>query len=193
MYKYLIGVSIVLCGAGVALAAPLGISWFEQQSAVKTSTIATVASSPPLIEGPAIIQGTPRHVTVPSVGIDVAVADGTYDSSTGAWTLSEESAFFATPTNPVNSGSGNTLLYGHDSQKIFGKLPRMQAGAEVTVTTANGYAFTYVYITSEVVSPTDVGLFAYSGKPRLTLQTCTGTWSQSRQLFYFDLKEYRKL
>lgn len=139
-----------------------------------------------------VIQGIPRSIAVPSLGINVAVEDGFYNAETGQWTLSEEAAFYATPTLPVNSEAGNTLIYGHNSQKIFGKLLDIQPGSEVIVTTDNGYVFTYTYQLTQAVSPTDVTPLAYEGKPRLTLQTCSGIWNQTRQMFYFELKDYRK-
>jgi len=193
IHKYLIGLSILLFGSGVAIAAPIGLSWLEQQQATATSSNVTVATpQTPLKETPTLVKGIPRHISVSSLGIDVSIADGVYDERTGEWTLSDTSAFYATPTNPVNSDSGNTLIYGHNSDEIFGKLLKIQQGAEVTVTTDNGYVFTYVYTSTEAVRPTDTRPLVYEGKPRLTLQTCSGIWNQTRQMFYFDLKEYHK-
>jgi len=191
-HKYLIGVSVMLFGSGVALTVPLGLSRFEQQKAISAAQSVRVAT-PPQAQAPSVISGTPRHIDAPSVGISLPVADGNYDPSTGNWTLSDDGAFFATPTSPANSDNGNTFIYGHAVQKIFGRLPRLTIGADVTITTDNGYAFTYTYVKSEIVDPTNVNLFAYQGKPRLTLQTCSGVWSENRQLFYFNLKEYHKL
>lgn len=198
IHKSLILISLLLFGSGVALATPLGISWLEQRQALET---ALTTSQPAAVTkavaktSPSIVQGTPRHIVVPSLGIDASIEDGSYDPTTGKWTLSEESAFYATPTDLANSGSGNTFIYGHNSQKIFGKLIHIQAGAEVTVTTDNGYAFTYIYVGTDAAKPTDVqAALTYSGTtPRLTLQTCAGAWNQTRQLFYFDLKSYAKV
>jgi LPXTG-site transpeptidase (sortase) family protein len=198
LHKHLIVISILFFGAGLAVAAPLGLSWLQQRQALAAMTAEQPFVSAPQAQAasssnPNIVQGTPRRIAVSSLGIDVAVADGFYDARTGAWTLSEDSAFYATPTTLINSDSGNTLIYGHNSQKIFGKLLQIQNGAEVVVTTDNGYQFTYTYANTEAVKPTDVHALEYSGKPRLTLQTCSGIWHETRQMFYFDLKEYRKI
>lgn len=192
--KYLVGLSILLFSAGVAIAAPIGISWVEQHQALATTSNQIVKiSKSPINDAQTLVKGTPRHVNVPSLGIDVTVSDGVYNARTAEWTLNESSAFYATPTDPVNSQAGNTLIYGHNSEIIFGKLLKIQPNAEVTVTTDNGYVFTYVYTSTEAVKPTDTHSLMYSGKPRLTLQTCSGIWNQTRQMFYFDLKEYHKV
>ncbi len=193
IHKYLISLSIVLFSAGVALAVPLSISRLEQQKAPSAVPSVTVTPPPTVVsEKPAIISGVPRHIAIPSLGISLPVADGVYDASTSTWTLSDNYAFFATPTTPVNSDSGNTLIYGHATQRIFGQLPNLQVGADVVITTDNGYIFTYTYKTSEIVSPTNVSILNYNGASRLTLQTCSGVWSENRHLFYFELKEYHK-
>ncbi len=192
IHKTLFVVSLLLAGAGVAVAAPLSLSLLEQRQ-----VLASPVASPPVAttvpDEPGVVSGIPRHIAVPSLGIDVAVADGSYDARTGQWTLSEESAFYATPTAPANSASGNTFIYAHNSQKLFGKLPRIAAGASVVVTTDTGYEFTYVYQSTEAVKPTDVHALEYSGKPRLTLQTCSGLWNETRQMYYFKLTAHRKV
>lgn len=196
IHTLLIIIAIILCSAGVAIVTPLGLSWVEQRQAAATAPVSQqpfVSNTPPALpDKPGVIKGTPRHITIKSLGIDVTVADGSYDARTNQWTLNEDSAFYATPTNPINSDSGNTFIYGHATQKIFGNLPRIQKDAEVTVTTDNGYVFTYTYVTKETVKPTDVAALEYSGKPRLTLQTCTGFWNQTREMVYFELKDYYK-
>jgi LPXTG-site transpeptidase (sortase) family protein len=196
IHKRLILVSFLLIVAGMAIVAPVIVfrlqqrQAFEAASAVKTPVPATAKT---VVAKPGIIKGAPRHIAVPSLGIDVDVLDGAYNTRTGEWTLSEETAFYGTPTELINSDSGNTLVYGHNSDKIFGKLLQITSGAEVIVTTDNGYKFTYIYQTTEAVEPTDVHALEYSGTPRLTLQTCSGVWNQTRQMFYFGLKSYDKI
>jgi LPXTG-site transpeptidase (sortase) family protein len=195
IHKSLFLLSIFIFGAGVAIAAPLSISLLEQSQAlsVPAANQPVVIAGSPISDAPEVVKGSPRRISVPSLGIEVSVADGSYDAKTGQWTLSEDSAFYATPTNLINSDNGNTLIYGHNSQKIFGKLSHIQAGSKVTVTTDNGYEFTYQYTSNEAVKPTDVYALEYHGKPRLTLQTCSGVWNQTRQMFYFELKSFKKI
>lgn len=191
--KILLGTSLVLMGAGAALVAPFGMSIVQQRQVVALSPMVVTQSEmvTPVLPKE-VIQGVPRSIKVPSLGIDVTIEDGYYDAATGQWTITEEAAFFATPTLPVNTEGGNTLIYGHNSKKIFGKLLDIKPGAKAIVTTKNGYEFTYTFTTSEAVIPTDVSSLDYDGRPRLTLQTCSGIWNETRQMVYFELKDYRK-
>lgn len=154
----------------------------------QTDTVINVSK----LSKPGVTKGTPRHIIVPSLGIDTEVADGTYNPKTGDWTITEDAAYFAVASDPANSESGNTFIYGHNSQKIFGKLMNIQENAEVIITTDNGYEFSYIFIRADAVKPTDVHSLLYDGKPRLTLQTCSGFWNQNRQMFYFELAGYKK-
>lgn len=170
--------------------------WFGQNiniSQASATTAVITSNNNSAIQKPDTIKGVPRHITIASLGIDTEIVDGAYDLNTGKWTLTEDTAFYATVSDPANSKGGNTFVYGHNSQKIFGKLLGIRNGAKAVVTTDNGYEFTYEFIRTEAVNPTDVAVLNYSGKPRLTLQTCSGLWNQTRQMSYYELVGYKKL
>jgi LPXTG-site transpeptidase (sortase) family protein len=187
-------ISILLVIFGLFMCTQLGLTWLERNQIANAQSTPFTPLIRPRTVGPNIIEGTPRHIVVPSLGIDAVVSDGFYDETTKEWTLSEESAFFATISNPANSYGGNTFIYGHNSYQIFGKLIDITSGATAIVTTNNGYEFTYKYASSEAVAPTDTIVLSYSGdKPRLTLQTCSGFWHQTRQMVYFYLESFRKI
>jgi len=193
LHKQLTLLSVSLLAIGLAIATPIGVSWFERQQAVgQASPGVSIVPAATLSDAPELVKGVPRHISIPSLGIATDIQNGSYDAQTGQWTITEDAAFYATPTNLINSEAGNTLIYGHNSQKIFGKLLQIRSGSEVIVTTDNGYTFTYIYLSTEAVKPTDVAALEYSGKPRLTLQTCSGLWNETRQMVYFELKEYTK-
>jgi LPXTG-site transpeptidase (sortase) family protein len=135
------------------------------------------------------ITGMPTKLSVPSLGIDIAVIPGYYDVSSQTWTLTTNKAQFATPSTQPNDQSGNTFIYGHARTNIFGALPKIRAGAQAVVTTSNGHAFYYSLSQTRVVDPTDSNaVFGYTGKPILTLQTCVGLLYQSRELLTFNLE-----
>lgn len=192
--KILSAISASLVITGFSVVAPIGVSWIEKY---QTLTSATAQTGPVINVSkpnrPDATKGTPRRIIVPSLGIDAEVADGTYNSKTGDWTITEDAAYFAVASDPANSEDGNTFIYGHNSQKIFGKLLNITENAQAIVTTDNGYEFTYKYTHTEAVKPNDVAVLQYSGKPRLTLQTCSGFWHQNRQMFYFELVGYKKV
>ncbi len=136
-----------------------------------------------------VVQGKPIRIQIPSLDIDLPVIDGQYNSQEKTWTLSNDKAHFALITPPANNQNGNTFIYGHALPNVFGRLPGISPGAEVIISTDTNRAFTYTFRSSYETNPNDDQLFHYDGPPILTLQTCTGIWSQNRSLYTFDFKE----
>lgn len=164
--------------------------------AAPTHVVTTPAANTSAPQTPTItptigyVTGMPTRISIPSLGINLAVVPGYYDASSGSWTLTTDKAQFATPTAQPNNAGGNTFIYGHARNNIFGALPKIKAGATAVVTTANGHQFYYRLSSTRVVNPTDSGqVFNYQGKPVLTLQTCVGLLYQNRELLTFNLEE----
>lgn len=136
--------------------------------------------------GTVVEAGKPIRLVIPSVKIDIQVADGLYNQKTGEWTLSKDKAHYATITPFANNIEGNTFIYGHNRRSVFAPLLNIKPGEQAFIYTDNNKMFTYTLRDSKDVEPTDASLFAYQGKPILTLQTCSGTWYQNRSLFTFE-------
>lgn len=176
--------SLILIGIGTAL-----ILVFHSQphllSHPPEDQLQSQQHNPPLY-------GTPRRIAIPSLSLALPVKDGTYNPQDQTWTLDEESAFFGVSTAHPNPSSGTTFIYGHNSEKIFGKLEKINQGMEVVVSTDTDYGFTYKLISEKEVSPNDMGIFQPIGKPQLVLQTCSGFWNEKRHLFFFELQTFNK-
>ena len=152
------------------------------------SNHAQALQNTPVVNSPTpLITGTPVHIAIPNVSIDLNVIPGYYYPSDQSWTLSLDNAQWGAMTAKPNNKSGDTYIYAHYRLHVFYTLPHVKPGDEAIVTTDNGHIFTYKFVSSSVTVPTDTSLFSYKGKPILVLQTCTGLWYQYRQLFVFDL------
>ena len=138
------------------------------------------------------IGGTPVRIVVPSRTIDLKIIEGKYDPKTGDWTLSNDKAQFAINSSVANNKAGNTFIYGHDIPQVFKRLEGLVPGDIASIITDTGYTFTYRYRSAIDVDPSNTSIFSYSGAPVLTLQTCSGIWSQSRHLMTFDFVEVHK-
>ncbi len=134
------------------------------------------------------ISGIPTEISVPSVNIQLSVLPGVYDKTTDEWTLSGYNAHFATVTRPANNGGGNTFIYGHNNNDVFGPMKKIAPGAEARIITDVGNVFYYSLVGSKTVEPSDVSVFTYTGAPILTIQTCTGIWHEQRELYTFKLE-----
>ncbi len=158
--------------------------WASSPSAVTTT---------PIKLPPKVISGIPRRIAIASAGISLPINNGTYDESTGGWTLTDTEAQFATMTAPANDHRGTTFIYGHGTDAVFGKIGTTPppAGTMAEITTDNGRIFRYELKEVRDFTPEDVSMLSdtASGSPRLVVQTCTGAFSQWRTMFIFDFKE----
>ena len=133
--------------------------------------------------------GKPTRLLIPSVAIDLAVADG-YVQENGEWVLSNDKAHYALLTPLVNNKAGNTVIYGHNTKSVFKPTSAIKVGDELTIKTDNKLWFRYRYNSDANVDPTDVGVLSgRSDKPRATLITCSGLFYQNRRLMTFELVE----
>jgi sortase (surface protein transpeptidase) len=134
--------------------------------------------------------GKPIGVSVPAVGIDAHVTDGSFNTDTGEWTLSDTSAYFALPSVPANDSNGTTLIYGHAKPGMFEPLVRVTPGMTAEVRTQIGKTFTYEFVSMREVDPSDTTVFTDVGPPTLVLQTCSGPWDVYRALYTFKYVGY---
>jgi len=185
-----LGAAVVLILFGVGtLAISLGISMYQQATANHADVSSLLGNNPPA--RPArLISGTPIHITIPSVGISNNVIPGYYYPATRSWTLSLNNVQYGVMSAKANNIGGATYIYGHDRLGLFYPLSKIAPGANATVATANGHTFIYTYRSNVVTSPSDTSIFKYKGAPVLVLQTCSGIWYQSRQLFIFNLTKW---
>lgn len=165
------------------------IEFLEHKKNANSSQVYAEAAKDSKVSSDNLITGFPKHIDLPDENISLPVQAGQYDSSAQTWTLSNNSAYFATSTLPPNNMGGNTFIYGHDIQSVFARLNEIKPGQKAIIKTGNGHTFTYVFVDKHDTSPSDTSLFSYKGKPVLTLQTCSGFFSQNRRMFVFSLVE----
>jgi LPXTG-site transpeptidase (sortase) family protein len=142
---------------------------------------------------PSVTSGHPVRVVAPTVNVDMPVVDGFYNAASGDWTLNDDKAQFASMTTEPNTKAGQTFIYGHATQRVFGKLLNMHTNDQVYVYTSNGYKFVYTLKQTEVVTPQNTNILSYTGAPRLLLQTCVGTFSESRKFFILEFTQVEKV
>lgn len=138
---------------------------------------------------PKVLRGKPLRIVIPSQNIDLTVIEGSFNPRTKEWTLTKDKAQYAVNSSVANNQGGNTFIYGHDIPQVFRNLVNLKPGDIATVYTENNLVFTYKFRSEVIVPPTDTTIFSYTGAPILTLQTCSGYWSESRRLMTFDFVE----
>jgi LPXTG-site transpeptidase (sortase) family protein len=161
--------------------------WSHKTHTLAYSPQPSLPSAEELTSARKVITGKPIRLVLESLNIDLPVDEGNYNESDQTWTLSARHANFAMPSMYANNVRGNTLIYGHYNVYVFMNLNKVSEGALAHVHTDNGHVFTYKFKSSQELKPDDVTVFDYQSYPMLTVQTCSGSFYEYRQMFYFGL------
>lgn len=139
-----------------------------------------------------IISGLPYRIVIPDsswdgVSIDLLVDPGVYNSSTGTWTLSGTRAQFSMYSSLANNYAGETFIYGHNNDQVFGALRHTTptVGSLAYLYTTNGHIFSYAFESVSSVAPDDPAVLNYQGPPIMIIQTCTGSFDENRTLYLY--------
>ncbi|HEX4774584.1 MAG TPA: sortase [Candidatus Saccharimonadales bacterium] len=145
-------------------------------------------SSLPAAQHITVITGEPVRIVIPGSGIDLPVDQGYYNSSQASWTLSGYHAQYAMISQLANNVAGDTFLYGHNNNYVFGALRHNTpaVGAQALIYTDNGHIFEYNFVSATSLAPDDASIFSYEGPPVMTIQTCTGSLNEWRTMYRFN-------
>lgn len=112
----------------------------------------------------------PNHIIVPTAQIDLPVFEAPIVLDT--WQVRFDGASFGQgSTLPGNEG--NTIIFSHAQNHLFGKLPQVKTGDLIHVFTALDW-FVYEVETVEVITPEKIDKIFKSKGKTLTLYTCVG-------------------
>lgn len=139
--------------------------------------------------------GNPRYITIPSIGnvnqrqvISVGLTKaGALDTPINIF----QAGWYNQSAKP---GTGGTIVIdGHNGGPnvvgIFKYLPNAKIGEKVIIENGAGQIFTYTVIKNDTISLDQSDEYMkeifkkIDGKETLTIITCTGEWSQTRQTF----------
>jgi hypothetical protein len=135
-----------------------------------------------------LVYGQPGRIIIPASNIDIPVNPGYYDSLDSSWTLSGYDAQFATISAVANNVAGDTFIYGHNNDFVFGSLRHNTPtpGSEALIYTTNNHILVYDFKNAYSLSPDNTSVLNYTGPPILTIQTCTGSLNEWRTMYQYD-------
>jgi sortase family protein len=179
----------------------VGFIWFtaihplHSLSHVRTVALTKAQQHPYVPTAPKVpvISGRPVRIAIPDSAVDLPVDEGYYNSTDNSWTLSGYHAQFAMISTLANNTAGDTFIYGHNNDYVFGALRHNTpaAGAPALLYTDNGHIFAYSFVSAHSVAPDDIGalILKYNGPSMLTIQTCTGSLNEVRTMYSFVFDE----
>lgn len=174
----------------------LAFAWYVIHPPALASTYVPKPYHPALVgvtPGFKVVSGVPVRIIIPDSSYDGVVVDlpidpGYYDPATNAWTLSGYHAQFMTISSQANNFGGDTYIYGHNNDYVFGALRHVTptVGSTALIYTDNGHILSYSFVSSTNVAPDVTSVLDYQGPPILTIQTCTGSFNEVRTLYKYN-------
>lgn len=119
----------------------------------------------------------PVRVQIPAQNIDVPVIESYVRDN--QWEINPDGAsHLAGSANPGQRG--NVVVYGHNLDRIFGRIRSLKKGDVINLSTKSGQNFSYRVEETLVVTPKDVKVIEPTLTEMLTLYTCTGFFDSQR-------------
>lgn len=115
---------------------------------------------------------SPVKITINDVGINVSV------KVAQNYQFSDNEAIFIKSTQSI--GTGNSVIYAHNWDKLFGKLKRVKIGDDIAIFLANGKQVNYQVNQIHTVGAETINILKATPDLRLTLFTCTGFLDKDR-------------
>jgi len=187
-YSTVVGMYLLTAFVGWYIIQPTGL--VSRTSALVVPKVAQTPQVPHATHGH-LVYGRPVRIVIPNSGVDLPVDPGYYDSATGQWTLSGYRAQFAMISTLANNITGDTFIYGHNNNYVFGALRHHTpvVGAPALIYTDNGHILQYTFQKSSSLAPEDTSVFSYSGPPIMTIQTCTGSLNEWRTMYQYGFEK----
>lgn len=112
----------------------------------------------------------PLQIIIPSISIDLPIVEAKVVR--GFWELSETTASHG--VGSANPGEiGNTVIFAHARDELFGPLRNLKKDAIVYVMSKDRW-FRYKVIETKLVDPNAIEVIAPTEDETLTLYTCSG-------------------
>lgn len=119
----------------------------------------------------------PKWINISKSKITVQVRAGGYEN--GKWILNNNFAFYL-PTSWKLGEGGNTILYAHTRDRLFGSLKKTSVGDIIILGDANGKIYNYKVYSIESIKPYQVEKIETNIKDTITLFTCDGWFDEKR-------------
>lgn len=118
----------------------------------------------------------PLRVVIPALSVDLPVVEARVVD--GFWEISETTASHG--IGSANPGEiGNTVLFAHARNELFGPLRNLKKGAVIYVMSKDRW-FRYQVTETTLVNPDDIQVIAPTSNETLTLFTCSGFLDSKR-------------
>jgi len=116
-------------------------------------------------------QNNAVNISIAQVGINLAISAGKTDGD--LWDISQTGASYLAGSGKLGE-SGNTIVYGHNKNNLFGPIRWLEKGAEIKIKDSTGRILIYQVVETKTVSPDQTEILLPTSDSTLTLYTCDG-------------------
>lgn len=127
-------------------------------------------------KGQTVPQARPVKLYIPAMTRILYVSDGFTQNN--RWAISQTGVSYL--TSSALPGSGNTVIYGHNTRDILGGLWKVQEGDYIYLVLATGDIVKYQIFERKEIDPTQVEILNQTQDSRLTIYTCSGFLDDAR-------------
>jgi LPXTG-site transpeptidase (sortase) family protein len=157
--------STALLVFGIALLTLWGIHryFYNQTMTLSRAILAQYAKEPSTLP-------SPIHITVDDL-ISLPVVEA--GKVAGTWAISQTSANHVYES-AMPGTRGNSIIYAHNSENLFGGLDKVTIGDPITIRTTDGALHRYTVTSIVWVTPGHIEFLSQTNAETLTLYTCGG-------------------
>lgn len=119
----------------------------------------------------------PTEIVITAIGLELPVIQTSIQN--GIWQIPDTMVAHLASSARPREGS-NIVLYAHNTQQLFARLPQVKVGDEVILTSGDGQQFHYQITETKIVNPNQVQEVVPTDYEVLTVYTCTG-WLDSQR------------
>lgn len=128
----------------------------------------------------------PIKLYIPKLERTLEITDGYIENN--RWTVSKSGVSYLVDSAKPEEG-GNTIIYGHNTTGVLGRLWKVQKDDLVYLTSQDNKVYKYKIIERKEVKPNEVEILKQEGSPRVTIYTCSGFLDSARFVIVGELVE----
>ncbi len=135
-------------------------------------------SSPPIVLKTSVIKIFPTQLEFEDVGRKTPVIIGNFKEN--EWQTANDFALYLNSSG-IPGQNGNIVIYGHNTNRVFGYLSTVKIGNKIKLTTNNHNVINYRITSINNVMPSDVDVLKQTDKEeQITIFTCSGLFDSLR-------------
>lgn len=118
-----------------------------------------------------------KRIIIPRIKIDLPIISS--EIKKGEWETTTQGISYL-KASPIPGETGNSILYGHNFDELFGKLSNLTPGDTIEIEYDDKSVKEFIIQSTQEVTPKQVDIIKPTTDTRITLYTCSGFMDSKR-------------